>query len=382
MQSIKTLGAKASARGMVLTVLGVITLGVAVLSVGVSYHILEPRFGAWAVPTVGALDALWVVFQATEILARNNRARARRVMAAGLILTAINAAIPTADLIVSRPDTFDLAMVLTPVAIVATKGAWWLTLPALGRRVSEQTSQAIAERHQEVADKLETMEADAAHRIELLEMATVLEQRVAKAETAYRLSMLAAQESMTRDLHEQAEATQKAVTEMVLPAAVAAIALPDLDTWTPTAPALPMTRAALTPAVTGSHAGQDAAPSGRHGERHGERDASTSAHGERHGGRDAERDAVALADLAAVTGVPTPEPGEPLTDDQLDVVLRHLRYRDDPPMSYRQAVAAFRRAEFVGSEKRVRHAWAALMTKEGTADAEEAEEDEPEDVGV
>ncbi|MFF4983783.1 hypothetical protein ACFY3O_27490 [Streptomyces sp. NPDC001046] len=364
MNGIKNLGAKTSARGMVLTVLGLITLGVAVLSVGVSYHILEPRFGAWAVPTVAALDALWVVFQATEILARNNRLRAQRVMAAGLALTLINAAIPTADLIVSRPDTFDLAMVLTPVAIIATKGAWWLTLPALGRKVSEQTSQAIAQRRQEVADKLETMEADAAHRIELLQMATTLEERVAKAETEYRLSVLAAQESMTRDLHAQAEATQKAVTEMVLPASVAAIALPDLDTWTPTAPALPTARAALAPGGTDSHAGQDAAPSGRHGERHGD--------------RDAERDAAALADLAAVTGVPTPEPGEPLTDEQLDVVLRHLRYRDDPPMSYRQAVAAFRRAEFVGSEKRVRHAWSALMTKEG-ATAEESEKDEEEE---
>ncbi|WP_210551991.1 hypothetical protein [Streptomyces scabiei] len=364
MNHIKNLVAKASPRGMVLTVLGLITLGVAVLSVGVSYHILEPRFGAWAVPTVAALDALWVVFQATEILARNNRLRARRVMAAGLVLTLINAAIPTADLIVSDPDTFDLAMVLTPVAIVATKGAWWLTLPALGRKVSEQTSRAIAERRQEVADKLETMEADAAHRIELLEMATELERRVAEAETAYRRSVLAAQESMTRDLHEQAEATQKAITEKVLPAAVAAIALPDLDTWTPIAPALPTVRAALTPGETDSHAGQDAAPSGRHGERHG--------------GRHADRDAAALADLAAVTGVPTPEPGEPLTDEQLDVVLRHLRYRDDPPMSYRQAVAAFRRAEFVGSEKRVRNAWAALMTKEGTAEESDKDDEEEE----
>lgn len=362
---MKNLGAKASARGMVLTVLGVITLGVAVLSVGVSYHILEPRFGAWAVPTVAALDGLWVVFQATEILARNNRLRARRVMYAGLALTLINAAIPTADLIVSRPDTFDLAMVLTPVAIVATKGAWWLTLPALGRKVSEQTQQAIAKRRQEVADKLEAMEADAAHRIELLEMATELEQRVAKAETEYRKSVLAAQESMTRDLHTQAEATQKAVTEMVLPASVAAIALPDLDTWTPTAPALPTARAVLTPGGTDSHAGQDAGPSGRHSERHG--------------GRDADRDAVALADLAAVTGVPTPEPGTPLSDEQLDVVLRHLRYRDDPPMSYRQAQAAFRRAEFVGSEKRVRQAWAALMTKEGASEEDTEKDDEEED---
>ncbi|MEU1853749.1 hypothetical protein ABZ499_31915 [Streptomyces sp. NPDC019990] len=368
MNGIKNLGAKASARGMVLTILGVITLGVAVLSVGVSYHILEPRFGAWAVPTVAALDALWVVFQATEILARNNRLRARRVMVAGLALTAINAAIPTADLIVSDPGTFDLAMVLTPVAIVATKGAWWLALPALGRKVSDETSRAIAQRRQEVADKLETMEADAAHRIELLQMATTLEQRVAKAETKYRLSVLAAQESMTRDLHEQAEATHKAVTEMVLPASVAAIAMPDLDTWTPNAPALPTTRAALPSGGTDSHAGQDAAPSGRHGERHAGRDAD----------RDADRDAAALADLAAVTGVPTPEPGEPLTDAQLDVVLRHLRYRDDPPMSYRQAVAAFRRAEFVGSEKRVRHAWSALMSNEG-ATAEESEKDDEEE---
>ncbi|MEU6687722.1 hypothetical protein [Streptomyces sp. NPDC046832] len=360
MQSIKTLGAKASARGMVLTVLGVITLGVAVLSVGVSYHILEPRFGAWAVPTVAALDALWVVFQATEILARNNRRRAQRVQYAGLALTVINAAIPTADLILTEPRTFDLAMVLTPVAIVATKGAWWLTLPALGRKISQQTSQAIAERRQEVADTLETMEADAAHRIELLEMATALEQRVAKAETEYRKSVLAAQEAMTRDLHQQAEATQKAVTEMVLPASVAAIALPDLDTWTPTAPALPTTRAALDPGGTDSHAGQDAVPSGRHG------------------GRDADRDAVALADLAAVTGVPTPQPGEPLTDDQLDVVLRHLRYRDDPPMSYRQAGAAFRARGYVGSEERVRHAWRALMTNEG-APAEESEKDDEEE---
>ncbi|MEV7068543.1 hypothetical protein AB0N97_38055 [Streptomyces collinus] len=360
MNSIKNLGAKASARGMVLAVLGVITLGVAVLSVGVSYHILEPCFGAWAVPTVAALDALWVVFQATEILARNNRLRAQRVMYAGLALTLISAAIPTADLIVSDPNSFDLAMVLTPVAIVATKGAWWLTLPALGRKVSEQTSQAIAERRQEVADKLETMEADAAHRIELLEMATALEQRVAKAETEYRKSVLAAQESMTRDLHQQAEATQKAVTELVLPAVVAAIELPDLDTWTPTAPVLPTTRAALGSGGTDSHAGQGAAPSGRHGSRHGG------------------RDAVALADLAVVTGVPTPVPGEPLTDEQLDVVLRHLRYRDDPPMSYRQAVAAFRRAEFVGSEKRVRHAWAALMTNEGAQEENEKDDEEEE----
>ncbi|MDX3398427.1 hypothetical protein [Streptomyces sp. ME01-18h] len=78
---------------------------------------------------------------------------------------------------------------------------------------------------------------------------------------------------------------------------------------------------------------------------------------------------VTLADLAAVTGVPTPVPGEPLTDGQLDVVLRHLRYTDDPPLSYRHARKNFRDAGFVGSEERVRRVWAALMENEETLPA-------------
>ncbi|MEU3945439.1 hypothetical protein [Streptomyces sp. NPDC029526] len=77
--------------------------------------------------------------------------------------------------------------------------------------------------------------------------------------------------------------------------------------------------------------------------------------------------AVTLADLATVAGVPTPVPGEPLTDTQIDVVLRHLRYTDDPPLSYRQARHTFRDAGFVGSEERVRRIWAALLTHEETA---------------
>ncbi|KPC90324.1 hypothetical protein ADL27_36390, partial [Streptomyces sp. NRRL F-6602] len=78
-----------SPRGLVLSVLGLVTLGVAVLSIFVSYTILEPRFGLWAVPTVAALDALWLVFQGAEILAGNNRGRARRVQLAGLALTVV-----------------------------------------------------------------------------------------------------------------------------------------------------------------------------------------------------------------------------------------------------------------------------------------------------
>ncbi|MEU9795432.1 hypothetical protein AB0E27_33495 [Streptomyces sparsogenes] len=73
---------------------------------------------------------------------------------------------------------------------------------------------------------------------------------------------------------------------------------------------------------------------------------------------------VTLDEIAAVAGVPTPVVGEPLSDEQLLVVLRHLRYSDDPPLSYRQAVAAFREAGFVGGEQRVRRAWGSLMSHE------------------
>ncbi|MEU2179877.1 hypothetical protein ABZ579_03190, partial [Streptomyces thermolilacinus] len=88
---------------------------------------------------------------------------------------------------------------------------------------------------------------------------------------------------------------------------------------------------------------------------------------------------VTLEEVAAVAGVPVPETGERLTDEQLLVVLRHLRYRDDPPTSYRQAVADFRDAGFVGGEERIRRTWGELMSREesdakqATKETEEAE---------
>ncbi|WP_121751250.1 hypothetical protein [Streptomyces sp. E2N166] len=371
-----------SPRATVLAILGVITLGVAILSVAVSYDILEPRFGAWAVPTIGALDALWVVFQATEILAGNNRRRARRVQFAGLALTAINAAIPTAHLVMSGPGEFDLAYVLTPVAIVATKFAWWWVLPSLGRKVSVGTRQSLDTKRQEVDDRLEEMEAEASHRIELLELATELETQVAKAETRYRRSVLKAQQTTTEALHQQAQSTQETVTEKALPASVASIRLPELGTWRPSAPALP-----TPPALTGpDRNAPDTDGSGSHA---GQSGGVGNGEGTRRTGRDTDRDRVTLEQLASVTGVPTPEPGEQLTDGQLDVVLRHLRYRDEPPLSYRQAVATFREDGFVGSEKRVRRSWVALRAKEENtaagrtetpADSEDSEtDDETED---
>ncbi|MFG3179822.1 hypothetical protein ACGFZC_32830 [[Kitasatospora] papulosa] len=369
-------------RGVVLSVLGVITLAVAILSVAVTYDILEPAFGGWAVPTVGALDALWVVFQATEILAGNNRSRAWRVQAAGLALTVINAAIPTAHLILAARDgeALDLAVVITPVAILATKGAWWVALPSLGRPVSDATRQTIATKRQTVADKLEEMEAEAAHRIELLALATTLETRVAEAETDYRVAMLKAQQDMAEQLHEQAQTTEKTVSEKPLPASVAAIRLPVLEEWTPTAPALPGTPGgtlALTGGAGGTQVSDPAAGTGTTGGTPGDDGVTPEGESVTPGGTPEEQAAraAALADLAAVAGVPVPAPGEPLTDGQLDVALRHLRYVDDPPQSYRQARDEFRDLGFVGSERRVRRAWAELMEKEEEANGPQVDRD-------
>lgn len=75
--------------------------------------------------------------------------------------------------------------------------------------------------------------------------------------------------------------------------------------------------------------------------------------------------AVTLAELAAVTGVTTPVTGETLSSDQISVVLRYLRFQSDPPLSYRQAVTAFRGLGFQGSEERVRKAWADFAPEDG-----------------
>lgn len=333
-----------SSRTLVLGVLGLFTLGVAALSVYVSHRILVPTFGDWAIPAVGALDALWVVMQATEIVAGNNRQRARRVRVAGLALTAVIAAIPTVDLALALARAhadFSLAVIVTPVVIVVSKGAWWIVLPSLGRSTSPQTRRKIAARRQEVADQLEVMEADAADRIELLRVASELREQVTTAETAYRVATLAAQEAMTIDLHEQAEATAQTIADMPLPALVADIQLPELEGWEPTAPALSVTPALPTVAQVSPMTGAEPTP---------------------------ERvSLVTLPELAAVMGVAPPQPNTALTDDQLALLLRYLRYRTDPVTSYRQAAAAMRAERFKAGEERVRHMWRVMVEQEAAS---------------
>ncbi|MGW3284056.1 hypothetical protein ACWDR3_05325 [Streptomyces sp. NPDC001002] len=82
------------------------------------------------------------------------------------------------------------------------------------------------------------------------------------------------------------------------------------------------------------------------------------------GGGHTPLDWAALVQVAAVAGVDTPEPGQPLTGDQLTVVLRWLRHSENPPLSYRKALAAYRAAGFSAKEERVRKAYAALIDAE------------------
>ncbi|MEV6726996.1 hypothetical protein AB0M94_39510 [Streptomyces xanthochromogenes] len=347
MRTIKQQIGTASPRAAVLGALGVLTLGVAALSVYASYTILVPVFGAWAVPTVAALDTLWLVLQATEIIAGNNAARTRGVRGAGLALTFVIAAVPTAELAVNGSGGTDLAVILTPVAIVATKLGWALVLPALGRRVSTATRTAIDTRRQEVADRLEQMEAEAADRVELLTVARRLERRVGRAETAYRRSTLSVQKHTTDRLYDQAQETADTVADKPLPASVTAIALPSLEGWTPTAPALPVTP--VTQVSGPDHSGRD--------------DSSQEA-----------RLLVMVHAHAALGAVTAPRPGTPLDDDALRLVLRALRSIEDPPQSYRVSAGVFRRAGFVASEHRIRPVWRELTADAGES-AEESEED-------
>lgn len=71
-----------------------------------------------------------------------------------------------------------------------------------------------------------------------------------------------------------------------------------------------------------------------------------------------------LADIAAVE---LPHPGVTLTDEQLELVLRWLRYDMEPPRSYRQAQAEFRKRGYKAREERVRKTWIEIEARESGA---------------
>lgn len=78
---------------------------------------------------------------------------------------------------------------------------------------------------------------------------------------------------------------------------------------------------------------------------------------------------MSLEELAAIEGIDTPQPGARLTDEQLAIVLRWLRYGMEPPRSYRQAQTEFRAAGFTAREERVRRVWGEIETREAGATA-------------
>ncbi|MFE9844710.1 hypothetical protein [Streptomyces goshikiensis] len=77
--------------------------------------------------------------------------------------------------------------------------------------------------------------------------------------------------------------------------------------------------------------------------------------------------AMTLEELAVAAGVEVPKPGVTLSDEQLEVVVRWLRYAMEPPRSYRQAYAAFKGAGFQARENRVRRTWGEIETREAEA---------------
>jgi hypothetical protein len=77
--------------------------------------------------------------------------------------------------------------------------------------------------------------------------------------------------------------------------------------------------------------------------------------------------AMTLEELAQAAGVETPKKSMHLSDGQLEVVLRWLRYTMEPPRSYRQAQDAFRKAGFQSREGRIRRIWGEIETREAEA---------------
>lgn len=351
------------AREAALGALGLVTVGVAALSISVSYEVLVPAFGDWAIPTVAALDTIWAILLLVGYLAGNNLSRKRPAEIAGLVLTVLVAAIPVAEVVMARGKV-GLATIMAPVAIVVTKGVWSLVLPSLGRKVSPETRAEIAERRQQVADRLEVMEADAAHQEELLKVSANLQKRVSKAEAAYRKAVLAATASTTETLHAQATETHKVLEKKRLPVGVERIEIPVLGDWAPVTPRVDL--AGVTPP-----AALPATPQVK-GRGHARvTQATPEIEAVPEGVTEAVTDRSVLAQIASVAGVETPEPGERLSDEQMVVVLRYLRHLSTPPCSYRQAVTAFREAGFSGKEERVRRAWSVLVAREGAEEAEE-----------
>lgn len=80
-------------------------------------------------------------------------------------------------------------------------------------------------------------------------------------------------------------------------------------------------------------------------------------------------DGMTLQELADIAAVELPQPHVTLTDEQLDLVLRWLRYDMEPPRSYRQARDEFRKHGFQAREQRIRNTWAEIEAREAATPA-------------
>ncbi|MFD5002202.1 hypothetical protein ACFWMV_04770 [Streptomyces mutabilis] len=319
---------------------------------------LDGRLGSiagWSIALV--YDALWIGALRKSEVAIRQRSRIGMAVMLGLSLAALGVSTGTL-LILGHAKVF----AFVPMAAAAFMG---LRLFANNVLADHDTAAAIADqsaadrnaralaaadaRHLRATAVTDVMTETAGHlgemqrQIARAETLTKAEERIAKAR--------AKAEKRLRSADEKHGELAAAFAARPLMLAVPTPGTPSLSTGTE--------RPALTP-----NAAEDTAPDTIDGTADTDTDTQVNDHTDQNSAPP-----VTLADLAAVTGVPTPVPGEPLTDAQLDVVLRHLRYTDDPPLSYRHARKNFRDAGFVGSEERVRRVWGALLTHEETTPA-------------
>ncbi|MFM9369052.1 hypothetical protein [Streptomyces sp. Da 82-17] len=314
-----------------------------------TYRAMEPflRGMSWTVAAV--LDVLLLAALVAERQAGPGSMNHRRAQWIGYGVMAASGVLVLVE--VNRSGTWtDPVSYAAPVLMVLAKVLYQFLAPMLTRGVSAEKRRELRRRRQERADAIADAQNELTERVEDAQLAAQAGRHWARTESAYVTATAKANAGLAKTYEKRrANMTRKP-----------GVAIPVLGDWTPVSPAvspvsLPQGREgsplALPPRSPGAgHAQDTQVNAGFDAEGHGEDTDGI--------------DLVALHAAAQVAGVEMPEPDEPLNDEQLLLVLRHLRHSTNPPRSYRQALKAFRKARFVGKEERIRKAWAALCNDE------------------
>lgn len=309
----------------------------------------------WSIAIV--YDALWIGSLRMSELAIRQRSVIGMAVTLGLSVVAIGVS-TAALLILGHAQVF----AFVPAAAAAFMGLRLfvsnvLADPATAAQIAEQSAEdrnaralaAAGARHLRSEARTEVLAETAGHLAELhrqtarAEVLTDAQKKISKARAKAEGTLAKADKKhgekaaafMSREL--LALGSRPAVTP-------GGHAPPELDGHTVVTQVIPEIEAVTTPSVTVPETGPEVVPEQAFVE----------------GG-------LSLAELAQIASVDLPEPGVTLTDGQLTVVLRWLRYAMEPPRSYRQAQDAFRTAGFQAREGRIRRIWGEIETREAQA---------------